>query len=191
MTNYYFTSDLHFAHDKSFLFKPRGFNSTEEMCETIVQKWNNKIKADDVVFILGDLILTDNEKGKYYLSYLNGIKFFVRGNHDSKNRLEIYHDVGINDLGWAHTFQYKPQNVKWKYNFYLSHFPTFTGNEFEPHISQQYINLFGHTHQKDNFFQDNYFMYHVGLDSHNCEPVHIDDILYDVGKKYAENNFKI
>ena len=42
------------------------------------------------------------------------------------------------------------------------------------------INLYGHTHQKSNFYMDNPTMYHVGVDSHNCYPVEINDIITDI-----------
>ena len=48
------------------------------------------------------------------------------------------------------------------------------------------LNLYGHTHQQTNFYQDMPFIYHVGLDSHNCTPVHIDQIIEDMKNKVDE-----
>jgi len=49
------------------------------------------------------------------------------------------------------------------------------------------INLHGHTHQQTNFLQpDNPFMYHVGMDSHNCTPVHIDEVMTDIRQRWNE-----
>ena len=39
---------------------------------------------------------------------------------------------------------------------------------------------------KENFFQDNPFMYHVGLDSHNNNLVSIDEVISDIEQKYKE-----
>ena len=47
-------------------------------------------------------------------------------------------------------------------------------------------NLFGHTHQHTNFYQDIPFMYHVGVDSHNCCPVLLDKAINDMNKKVEE-----
>lgn len=33
----YFTSDLHLNHDKEFIYKNRGFNSINEMNNTIIR----------------------------------------------------------------------------------------------------------------------------------------------------------
>ena len=52
------------------------------------------------------------------------------------------------------------------------------------------INLYGHTHQQTNFFNDNPFMYHVGVDSHDCYPVSIDEIIYDIKEKKELTNIK-
>ena len=48
------------------------------------------------------------------------------------------------------------------------------------------INLYGHTHQTDNFYKDNPFMYHVGLDSHNCNPVSAEEVSEDIHNKVQE-----
>ena len=29
-------------------------------------------------------------------------------------------------------------------------------------------------------------MYHVGVDSHNCTPVHIDEIMFDIRQRWEE-----
>ena len=71
-----------------------------------------------------------------------------------------------------------------KYSFYLSHYPTLTSNlENSASLSQHVINLFGHTHQMGNFYNDIPFMYHVGMDSHNCTPVNIDQVIEDIKKE--------
>ena len=48
------------------------------------------------------------------------------------------------------------------------------------------IGLYGHTHQKSNFYQDIPFMYHVGLDSHDCYPVSFEQIIIDIRNKIGE-----
>ena len=74
-----------------------------------------------------------------------------------------------------------------KYHFYMSHYPTMTSNlDNDAPLSQHIINLFGHTHQKNNFYNDIPFMYHVGLDSHNCYPVSAEQVLEDIRAKVQE-----
>ena len=57
------TSDLHFCHDRDFLYEPRGFKSVHEMNEAIVKNWNSIIQPEDDVYVLGDLMLNDNDRG--------------------------------------------------------------------------------------------------------------------------------
>ena len=53
----------------------------------------------------------------------------------------------------------------------------------------QVINLFGHTHQTTNFYNDNPYMYHVGVDSHDCYPVLLEDILESIKIKRRKPMF--
>ena len=57
MGNIFLTSDLHFGHNKEFIYKVRGFNSIEEMNEAIIERWNSVVNNDDDVYVLGDFIL--------------------------------------------------------------------------------------------------------------------------------------
>ena len=49
---------------------------------------------------------------------------------------------------------------------------------------QGILNFYGHTHQEDNFYNGNPYMYHVGMDSHNLTPISIDEILEEVSKAF-------
>ena len=86
----------------------------------------------------------------------------------------------VDEIRWADMLNYKG------YHFYLSHFPTLTGNLEKESLKQCTCNLFGHTHQTTNFHLDMPFMYHVGVDSHNCYPVSLDDIIQEMKAKVIE-----
>ena len=68
----------------------------------------------------------------------------------------------------------------------MSHYPTFTANLEKESLKQCTINLYGHTHQQSNFYNDIPFMYHVGVDSHNNCPVSIDEAIRDMYRKAEE-----
>ena len=179
----YVTSDLHFGHDREFIYGPRGFKSVQENDETIIEHWNSVVKPEDKVYILGDLMLNDNAHGIECLKRLNGEKSFIRGNHDTKARLKLYMDEQGADIGYigdACFLDYKG------YHFYMSHFPTLTGNLDDRGLKHMTLNLFGHTHQKENFYEDRPYMYHVGVDSHGCYPVSLDQIIEDMKQKVKE-----
>ncbi len=181
----YLTSDLHFGHNKEFIYKPRGFSSIEEHDQTIIKNWNTVVKDDDDVIILGDLMLMDDEHGIDCLRSLKGNKYYIRGNHDTDNRVKLYErpDKGnLYNLGYAHLLNYC------KYHFYLSHYPTLTTNfDDRGSLKKRTLNLFGHTHSKEEFFQSNNpGMYNVALDAHSCYPINIEIIIEEMERKAQE-----
>lgn len=178
----YLSSDLHFGHQREFLYGPRGFTSIDEHDETIIQNWNSVVTNEDDVYILGDLMLGDNASGLKKLSRLNGKLHLVYGNHDTDVRKELYKTLPnvVEMCGWATTIKYH------KYHFYLSHFPTLTGNLEAESLKQCSLNLFGHTHQREKFYEDRPYMFHVGLDSNNNYPVLLDDIVEEMKNKVQE-----
>ena len=184
MSEIFFTSDTHFCHQPEFLWKPRGFNSVEEMNEAIVERWNSVVKPGDTVYHLGDTMLNDTKKGIEYFKRLNGQIFLIYGNHDTTNRIDtLYEACRYKMLGGWYAFVIKHG----KQSLYLSHYPTLTANYDDKHFSQHMINLHGHTHQQTNWLQpDNPFMYHVGVDSHNCTPVHIDEVMADIRNRWNQ-----
>ena len=118
-------------------------------------------------------MLGNNEYGLGCLVELNGRIKIIPGNHDTPTRLKLYEKVpNVEVLGYAEMLRYR------KYNFYLSHHPTMTSNlEKDPYLRAHLINLFGHTHQQNSFYQDMPFMFHVGMDSNDCRPVLLDDAI--------------
>jgi calcineurin-like phosphoesterase family protein len=181
MSKIFLTSDTHFGHDREFIWKVRGFNSIKEMNETIVQKWNDTVSAEDDVYVLGDVILGDPSNIEY-VKRLNGKLHIVLGNHDTANREKMYRElpnvVEVAEVGIR--LKYK------KHHFVLTHYPMMTGNLEKESLKQITLNLYGHTHQMSNFYNDMPFMYHVGVDSHDGYPVLLDDIIEEMYAKVRE-----
>ena len=161
------------SHDREFIWGPRGFTSIKEHDETIIKNWNEIVKPDDIVYHLGDLMLGDNAYGMECIKQLNGKIRLIRGNHDTDARWQLYNTLpNIELLGWADVIKYN------KYKFYLSHHITQTSNlEKSPDLRMHLLGLYGHTHQKKEFYQDIPYLFHVGLDSNNNYPILIDDII--------------
>ena len=175
------TSDWHFNHDREFIWEARGFDSVEQMNEWIVFHHNKLVQPDDHVYVLGDLILGDSVAGINYIKRMNGQLHIVRGNHDTDRRWELYKELpNVVDMQNAMYLKYK------KHHFYLSHYPTLTGNLEKESLTQMTLNLYGHTHQISNFYMDMPYMYHVGVDSHDCKPVLLDDIIEEMRQKVEE-----
>lgn len=176
----YLTSDLHFGHNKEFLFTPRGFANIEDHDITLVKNWNSIVTDKDEVYLLGDLMLNSNERGISFVKQLKGKIHIILGNHDTPARIKLYQSLpNVVEVVYATQIKYKG------YSFYLSHYPCLTGDFDNPkHPTNILFNLFGHTHQQSNFFNDAYFMYHIGLDSHNNSPVSIEQVISDCIAKY-------
>ena len=80
--NIFFVSDTHFAHENIIKYCNRPFKSIEEHDEALIERWNEKIDKDDIVFHLGDFAFASEEYIKSILDRLNGKKYLVFGNHD-------------------------------------------------------------------------------------------------------------
>lgn len=83
----FLTSDTHFGHEKTVTtFKRkdgsplRSFANVEEMDETMIQRWNERIGPKDKVYHLGDVVI--NRRFLKTLERLNGDKVLIKGNHD-------------------------------------------------------------------------------------------------------------
>ena len=181
MGRIFFTSDLHMGHDREFVWKVRGYDSVQAMTLAQVQKWSETIEDDDDVYVLGDLMLGDSNNIEF-IKQLKGKIHIVLGNHDTANREKMYRElpnvVEIAEVGIR--LQYK------KHHFILTHYPMLTGNLEKESLKQMTLNLYGHTHQLTNFYNDMPFMYHVGVDSHDGYPVLLDNIIEEMYKKMEE-----
>ena len=187
MSEIFFTSDLHINHDKEFLWGPRGFSNVKEMNEAIVERWNSVVKEEDIVYTLGDIAMNDAEGAIAYLNQLNGHQIWLLGNHDTSSKIDKV-IAGCERIFTLHNYEqssYATMLKRGKLSLYLSHYPTLTANYDEKHFNQHVISLHGHTHQQKNWLQpENPFLYHVGMDSHNCTPVHIEEVISDIRNQW-------
>ena len=175
----YITSDLHFNHQKPFIYEPRGFSSPDEMNEKLIENYNNIVGPQDDVYILGDLCLggADRLDDNFILiSRLNGCKHIIRGNHDSDKKIDMYNSIfTVVEIQNAQYLKYNG------YHFYLSHFPTFCSNYDDKGLKHCLINLCGHSHIRDKFIDmDKGLIYHCEVDCQNNAPVSIDQVIEDI-----------
>ena len=181
MGKIFLTSDLHFGHDKEFVWKARGYDSVWDMNESLIEKWNGTVNDEDDVYVLGDLMLGDYAHIKY-VKRLKGKLHIVLGNHDTAVREELYRKarkvVEVAEVGIQLTYK--------KFHFILTHYPMLTSNISKEHLTQMTCNLHGHTHQRYTIPKDCPYMYHVGVDTHNGYPVLLDNIIEEMVDNYKE-----
>ena len=185
MSEIYFTSDLHFNHDKDFIYGPRGYKNAIEASEDILKNINDTVSEDDILYILGDIMLGEKEEG---IKYFNAIKcnniHIILGNHDSEARMALYKtNPKVKEMVYATMFKHE------KWQFYLSHFPSLTGNYNASKRGEIIFNICGHIHTKDKFLhmKQGLCCYHVELDCHDNKPVNIKDIEKDISLFMEEN----
>jgi calcineurin-like phosphoesterase family protein len=171
----FLSSDLHFFHDRDFIYKSRNFSSVDEMNKKIVENWNSLVQENDTVYILGDCVLGgkdfDSNLGLDLLRSLNGQKYLAIGNHDTDNKIKLYKENNIfQDIQFGYRLRYK------KISYLLTHYPTICGNG---ESASRVWNLHGHTHSKD-IISGIACCYNVALDAHNCFPVPIETINQDI-----------
>jgi calcineurin-like phosphoesterase family protein len=83
----FLVSDTHFGHAGVCRFmrndgvtKLRPWDDPTEMDEEMVRRWNERVRPNDKVYHLGDVVI--NRRALNTLSRLNGDKVLIRGNHD-------------------------------------------------------------------------------------------------------------
>lgn len=170
MSNIWLISDTHFNHNKDFIWKSRGFNSVQEMNETIINNWNKVIKSDDIVYHLGDFIMGDLSRGIDIIKQLNGKIRLAIGNHDTNARIIAFYNLhNFEDIQFGYRIK------KGKRTFLLTHYPTLTGN-FD---NSKTYSIHGHTHS-NNAFCEYDMMYNVNCDAHNCNPILLEDAIKNI-----------
>ena len=79
--------DTHFGHAGVCRFmrndgvtKLRPWDTPEDMDEAMVKAWNERVRPNDKVYHLGDVVI--NRRALATMARLNGDKVLIRGNHD-------------------------------------------------------------------------------------------------------------
>ncbi len=179
----FLTADWHLCHQKEFIYQARGFNSPDEMAQTIIANFNSIITPEDDVYVLGDCLLGGSanlDKGLEIMSWFNGRLHLIRGNHDSDIRWSAYKTLpNVVEQETAMFLKYK------KYHFYLSHFPSLCSNYDDKGLKHSTINLCGHSHTKDKFADiDKGIIFHCEVDTNSNYPWNIDDIIKQLKEYY-------
>jgi calcineurin-like phosphoesterase family protein len=177
----HFTADLHLGHANIIKYCNRPFSNVEEMDEELIRRWNSVVEPGDKVYHLGDFcFVREVEKANYYLSRLNGHKFFLKGNHDKGRHRPTR---GFSDLGHYYELKVEDKEMERKQLIVLCHYAFLVWNKSH-HGSWH---LFGHSHGTLPRWveDDSRACMDVGVDSHDYYPVSYDNVkLIMAGKKF-------
>ncbi len=81
----YYTSDTHYGHANIIKYSNRPFKDVAEMNYQMIQRWNERVTPDDIVYHLGDFGFMTGDKIDNIASQLTGgLKYIILGNHDKR-----------------------------------------------------------------------------------------------------------
>ena len=134
MPSVFLYSDPHFGHQGVCRFmrndgvtKLRPWDTAEEMDEHLVKVYNERVKLNDKIYFLGDVVI--NRRALKTLARLNGDKVLIRGNHD------IFRDDEYREY-FRELRAYHVMN-----GMILSHIPIHSDS-----LGRFGVNIHGHTH---------------------------------------------
>jgi len=173
----WFTSDLHLGDDRMNLYaRDMFFKNYEDFETTLFKNWNDSVKEDDTVYVLGDIAFDASSCLK--MTQLKGKKILIRGNYDrddmtakpnvtqhlSKVFYQIYDDIDIELNGIL---------------LHLTHFPTDCVNYS--------FNITGHIH---GLWRVQRNMINVGIDAWNYRLIDENRLMffYNAIKKFYNKN---
>lgn len=169
MVDIWFTSDSHFGHKNIIEYEKstRDFENTHHMNEAIIERWNSVVRADDVVYHLGDFCFGRNNIA--IAAHLNGRKRLILGNHDTYTNTD-----------YLQYFE-KLYGIKFWEKCILTHVPV---HPQSINGKRCVLNVHGHLHSKRVMFQpppcrgliDDPSYFNVSVEQNNLYPINAEMI---------------
>jgi calcineurin-like phosphoesterase family protein len=152
-------ADTHFGDDTIRRYENRPFSGVTVMDREMISRWNTTVSKDDIVYVLGDFGAEGYEKS--ILTQLNGVKYLVKGNHDTKSNA-AYRQFGFEEV--------------YDHPIIIDGFWIFSHDALYVNSNMPYANLFGHVHNSP--IVKNYSAQHycVSAERINYTPIDFDDI---------------
>lgn len=180
MPGVFLVSDTHFGHAGVCRFmrsdgvtKLRPWDNPEEMDEAMVKAWNERVRPNDKVYHLGDVVI--NRKALSILGRLNGDKVLIKGNHDIF-RLEEYTPY-FRDIRGYHVMN----------GMMLSHVPV-----HEESLGRFGTNIHGHLHanrvMKDGVVDSRYHC--VCVEQTDFAPILFEDVIKRIKEEGGQIGMK-
>jgi len=158
----FFTSDTHFGHGGTLGLYRRPFASVAAMNEALVERWNETVGSDDVVWHLGDFAIRQRPAVvAELLARLNGRKHLVAGNNDPPATAELD--------GWESVQPYVEITAE-GVSLVLCHYPFRSWRG----MGKGWLNLHGHSHGRLKPLPR---QFDVGVDVWGFRPVTLGEIL--------------
>ncbi len=172
MPDTWFTADFHFGHANIMRYCSRPFATVDEMDHAILERLNASVKANDILYFLGDFCMGSQTRAIAYRRRIRCKKIFaVPGNHDKQARKLREEFAWLDHLAEV-SIHGQP--------IVLCHYALRVWNRSN-HGSWQ---LYGHSHGRLADIPNSLSM-DVGVDTHHFRPWHYDEI-DDLMRKKSE-----
>lgn len=179
----WFTSDLHLGHRNIIKYCGRPFDDVAHMNWTMINRWNEVVRPDDTVWVLGDFAMGVIADTLAMVDHLIGHKILLAGNHDrcwsghgrrSEGWAERYLDAGFDEV-----HQDTEEIDIDATTLLMCHFPY----QGDSHDEERYLEhrpvdhgtwlLHGHVHERWRRYGR---MINVGVDANDFRPVSEEEI---------------
>lgn len=162
MSKNWYTADPHFGHKGIMKHCDRPFDSVSQMDAAIIDNYNQKVKPNDRLFILGDFCWGNNPTE--YSQRINCKNItLVHGNHDPAG-------VTKSEV-WERSVQYLEVKDS-GHHLVLFHYPILEWNGW----FRGSWHLYGHVHGTHAKKEEGSRRLDIGVDVHNFQPLDIKDI---------------
>ena len=143
--NVWVTADNHFNHNNIIIHCNRPFENVTAMNEAMIEKWNERVKPQDTIFVIGDFAYP--WKNQHHITYdelaarLHGTKHLIIGNHDTETMKGGVDGKARDHPMWETTqdyLEFKFGKSRWVF----SHYPFETWRN----AHHNWYHLHGHCH---------------------------------------------
>ncbi|MGH9517426.1 MAG: metallophosphoesterase family protein [Terriglobales bacterium] len=170
MPDAWFTADFHLGHTNIIRYCDRPFTSAEEMNQAILERLNTLVKANDILYFLGDFAMGSVKQiGEYRRRIRCNRICAVPGNHDKQARKLKDEFSWLDNLAEI-SIHGQP--------IVLCHYALRVWNR----SNRGSWHLYGHSHGRLLDIPTSLSM-DVGIDTHDFRPWHYDEIAGVMEKK--------
>lgn len=155
------TSDWHLGEDR-FALMQRPFKEQREMVEHLIEKHNEVVSPEDIVYVVGDVCYQKTPDFLEEVGRFNGRKILIRGNHD-----RVFSDEQL--LKWFEQVIPEGRGIELEIGeipIYMTHYPTKA-------VCDRF-NLVGHVHSA---WKVQLNSFNVGVDANHFYPHNLDEIV--------------
>lgn len=162
-THFFHKNILDFTDDDGNLIRGAKFDSVDHMNEYMLDRWNETVKPQDIVYHLGDVMMGPKEDFQSFFPKLHGSKRLIVGNHD--------------DIKYLTNGGFFKKVQMWRmfpeFGLLLTHVPIHESGLYRRSKDKSLLNVHGHIHH--NLSPTEHHR-NVSVEAIDYTPIHIEDV---------------